>query len=104
MADAEAGRAASTIGRRCAAIRYAHKLVGAQDPTEDEGVRAAVNGIRRKTGTAPTRKAAATVDVVAAMLMHTPQTLTGKRGRPLPTLGFAAAFRRSELVALNVEG
>ncbi|WP_244477363.1 site-specific integrase [Methylobacterium sp. Leaf125] len=26
--EAEAGRAASTIGRRCAAIRYAHKLAG----------------------------------------------------------------------------
>jgi site-specific recombinase XerD len=103
VAEAEAGRAVSTISRRCAAIRYAHKLVGAPDPTEDEGVRAAVKGIRRRVGTAPTRKAAATVDVVAAMLMHTPQTLTGKRDRALLALGFAGAFRRSELVALDVE-
>ncbi|WP_018260330.1 site-specific integrase [Methylobacterium sp. WSM2598] len=103
VAEAEAGKAASTIGRRCAAISYAHKLAKAPDPTEDEAVRAAVKGIRRKIGTAPARKAAATVDVVSAMLVHVPQTLAGKRDRALLALGFAGAFRRSELVALDAE-
>lgn len=37
------------------------------------------------------------------MLMRTPDTLAGKRDRALLALGFAGAFRRSELVALNVE-
>ncbi len=36
------------------------------------------------------------------MLMRTPDTLTGKRDRALLALGFAGAFRRSELVALDV--
>ncbi|MGY2052275.1 site-specific integrase [Methylobacterium sp. JK268] len=103
MAEAEAGRAVSTIRRRLAAIRYARKLVRAPDPTEDEVVRATMKGIRRKVGAAPARNAAATVDVVAALLMHTPQTLTGKRDRALLAHGFAGAFRRSELVALDVE-
>ena len=40
-------------------------------------MRATVKGIRRRVGIAPTRKAAATVDLMAAMLMHTPQSLTG---------------------------
>lgn len=102
VAEAEAGRAASTIGRRCAAIKYAHKLARLQDPTEDEAVRATMKGIRRKVGTAPDQKAAATADVLTAMLSHTPQTLTGKRDRALLALGFAGAFRRSELVALDV--
>jgi site-specific recombinase XerD len=101
-AEADAGRAASTIGRRCAAIRYAHKLEGQPDPTDDEGVRATVKGIRRTVGTAPNQKAAATAEVLAAMLMRTPDTLTGKRDRALLALGFAGAFRRSELVALDV--
>jgi integrase len=48
------------------------------------------------------QKAAATADVLAALLMRTPDTLTGKRDRALLALGFAGAFRRSELVALNV--
>ncbi|MCJ2108549.1 tyrosine-type recombinase/integrase [Methylobacterium sp. E-041] len=100
--EAEAGRSTSTIGRRCAAIRYAHKLAGQPDPTEDEGVRAASKGIRRRIGTAPVQKAAATADIMAAILMRTPDTLTGKRDRALLALGFAGAFRRSELVALDV--
>jgi site-specific recombinase XerD len=36
------------------------------------------------------------------MLAHCPDTLTGKRDRALLALGFAGAFRRSELVALTV--
>lgn len=102
VAEAEAGRAASTIGRRLAAIKYAHKLARLPDPTEDEAVRATMKGIRRKVGTAPDQKAAATADIVMAMLMRTPDTLTGKRDRALLALGFAGAFRRSELVALDV--
>lgn len=100
--EAEAGRAVSTIGRRLAAIRYAHKLARAPDPTDDEGVHATMKGIRRRLGTAPTQKAAATAEILAALLMRTPDTLTGKRDRALLSLGFAGAFRRSELVALDV--
>jgi integrase len=36
------------------------------------------------------------------MLKRMPDTLTGKRDRALLLLGFAAALRRSELVALNL--
>ncbi|WP_264051658.1 site-specific integrase [Methylobacterium flocculans] len=100
--EADAGRAVSTIGRRCAAIRYAHKLAGKADPTDNEEVHALLKGIRRTVGTAPNQKTAATVEIVTAMLMRTPDTLTGKRDRALLALGFAGAFRRSELVALDV--
>ncbi|MFG4657116.1 site-specific integrase, partial [Acinetobacter baumannii] len=72
VAEAEDGRAASTLGRRVAAIRYAHKLAGQLDPTDDEGVRAAMAGARRKVGVAKTQKAAATAEILAAMLMRTP--------------------------------
>ena len=101
-AEAEAGRAASTIGRRLAAIAYAHKLAGEADPTDDEGVRATVRGIRRAIGTKPKQKAAATADIVAAVLARIPDTMAGKRDRAILALGFAGAFRRSELVALDV--
>ncbi|MGE8131574.1 site-specific integrase [Methylobacterium sp. NPDC080182] len=100
--EAEAGRAASTIGRRLAAIKYGHKLAKAADPTGDEDVRATMKGIRRRVGTAPNQKAAATVDVLQMLLARTPDTLTGKRDRALLALGFAGAFRRSELMALDV--
>lgn len=102
VAEAEAGRSASTIGRRCAAISYAHKLAKVSDPTADEEVRAAMKGIRRRVGVAPNRKAAATAEIVAAMLMRIPDTMAGKRDRAILAVGFAGAFRRSELVALDV--
>ncbi|SDO59515.1 Site-specific recombinase XerD [Methylobacterium phyllostachyos] len=101
--EAEEGRAASTLGRRLAAIRYGHKLAKAPDPTDDEGVHAAMKGARRKLKVAPRQKVAATAEILAALLMRTPDTLTGKRDRAILALGFAGAFRRSELVALDVE-
>lgn len=102
VAEAEAGRSASTIGRRCAAISYAHKLAKQADPTADEEVRAAMKGIRRRLGVRPRQKQAATAEILAAALMRIPDTLAGKRDRALLALGFAGAFRRSELVALDV--
>ena len=103
VAEAEGGRSASTIGRRLAAIRFAHKLAKAPDPTDDEDVRAVMKGIRRRVGVTPTQKAAATAEIMAVLLSRAPDTLTGKRDRALLALGFAGAFRRSELVALDVE-
>ncbi|WP_244553017.1 hypothetical protein [Bradyrhizobium erythrophlei] len=43
---------ASTLGRRVAAIRYAHKLAGLALPTDAEGVKATMRGIRRTYGSA----------------------------------------------------
>src|SRR5262249_14650290 len=91
----------STIGRRVAAIRYAHKLAGHDAPTDDERVRATVRGIRRTKGTAPRKKAPATAARIIAMA-NTGDGLIALRDRALLLLGFAGAFRRSELVALDV--
>ena len=93
----------STIGRRVAAIRYAHKLAGHEIPTDDERVRATVRGIRRAVGAAPNKKAPATSDRIMAMAPVAGARLGGLRDRALLLLGFAGAFRRSELVALDIE-
>jgi integrase len=61
-----------------------------------------LRGIRRTIGSAPERKAPATADILTAMLKLCPPTLTGSRDRALLALGFAGAFRRGELVALDV--
>ena len=61
-----------------------------------------MRGVRRTIGTVQKRKAAATVDLVRAMLDACPDTMIGLRDRALLALGFAGAFRRSELVALQV--
>src|SRR5215208_722112 len=103
VAEAQRGAKASTIGRRLAAIRYAHKLAGEADPSATVVVRIDRAAPARSIGVAAGRKAPATVEIVAAMLTHAPKTLTGERDRAILALGFAGAFRRAELAALNVE-
>ena len=102
-AEATRGTKTSTISRRLAAIRYAHKLAGHEPPTNAEAVKATLRGIRRTAGSTPARKAPATADKVLAMVATAGTDLKGLRDRALLLLGFAGAFRRSELVALNVE-
>ena len=101
-AEADRGAKASTIGRRLAAIRYAHKLAGLPLPTDDERVRATARGIRRSIGTAKTKKAPATNDRLLAMVAPHGRSLAKLRDRALLLIGFAGAFRRSELVALDL--
>ena len=96
------GLKASTITRRCAGIRYMHRLAGVESPTSNEALKAVLSGIRRSIGTAVTRKAPATADVVRVILADVRHDLRGVRDRALLLLGFAGAFRRSELVAFNV--
>jgi site-specific recombinase XerD len=92
----------STLGRRLAAIRYAHKLAGLPLPTDAEGVKATMRGIRRTLGSARVRKAPAVAARMLGMVATAPANLAGLRDRALLLLGFAGAFRRSELVALDV--
>ena len=103
LADqARAGVAAATLNRRLAAIKFAHEAQGLATPTAHKGVTAALKGIRRAKGTAPSKKKAATADLVKEMVRRCPDTLNGQRDRALLLLGFAGAFRRAELVALTV--
>jgi site-specific recombinase XerD len=92
----------STLGRRVAAIRYAHKLAGLETPTDAEGVKATIRGIRRTFGGASNKKAPAVAAKMHSMVATAPEGLAGIRDRALLLLGFAGAFRRSELVALDV--
>jgi site-specific recombinase XerD len=100
--EADRGSRAATITRRCAAIRYAHRLADLEPPTNSEHVRATLRGIRRTVGAAPARKAPVLAEAARAMALSAPEGLKGLRDRALLLLGFAGAFRRSELVALDV--
>ena len=96
----------STLQRRLAAISQAHQAAGQnahEVPTKHATVRAVMSGIRRTKGTAQRGKAAAVTAVVRAMVEGAPDRLLGLRDRALLLLGFSGAFRRSELVALDVE-
>ena len=85
-----------------AAIRYAHKLAHLDTPTDSEAVKATLRGIRRTFGGAKVRKAPAVAAKMHSMVAMAPEGLTGLRDRALLLLGFAGAFRRSELVALDL--
>jgi len=100
---ADSGLKASTIARRVAAIRYAHKAAGLEPPTNAEGVKAVMRGIRRSKGARPNRKKPATAELLAQAIALLPDTLRGLRDRAVLLIGFAAARRRSEIVSLNVE-
>jgi site-specific recombinase XerD len=99
---ADSGLKVSSIQRRAAAIAYAHKLKGEASPLGLEAVKAVLRGVRRTVGVAATGKAPLTADLVAKVVRKLPDTLAGKRDRALIVLGFAAALRRSELVALHM--
>ena len=104
LADqAEEGTAVSTLSRRIAAIRYVHSLSHLESPTNSELVKATLKGIRRVKGSTPEQKAPATAEILNDMLRHIPDTLQGLRDKALLLLGFAGAFRRSELAALTVD-
>jgi site-specific recombinase XerD len=94
-----------TITKRGAAIAAAHRAHGQPSPCESPAIAAVLAGIRRTRGMRPQRKAQALeLEPLARMteLIHT-GTLAGLRDHALLLLGFAAALRRSELVALDVE-
>jgi site-specific recombinase XerC len=97
------GLSVSSIGRRLAGSAYAHKLAKEPNPRTAEDVKVILARIRRTLRCAPKRKAAATAERVRAMLSACPDTMLGIRDRALLALGFAGAFRRSELVALRVD-
>jgi site-specific recombinase XerD len=92
----------STLGRRLAAIQYTHRRAGHEPPTNAETVKATLRGIRRTLGIARARKTPATASTAKAMARSVPDSLVGIRDRAILLLGFAGAFRRSELVALDV--
>lgn len=100
---AAGGAKFSTVRRRAAAIKFAHETGDSESPTSSRLVRATLAGIRRSVGVAQVKKAPATAGRLVEMIRLCPTTLPGMRDRAMLLLGFAGAFRRSELVALRVE-
>ena len=91
-----------SIQRRLNAMAEAHKAAGLASPTASGIVRNTFKGIRRALGTAPAQKAPALTADVCAMIEATDAGLIGARDCALILLGFAGAFRRAEIVGLDV--
>ena len=101
---ADQGVAVSTLRIDLAAIRTAHLLAGVPLDLRDPRLAMVVEGITRGRGTRPAKQAAPAVPEVLRLLLaayHPASTALGARDRAMLLLGFGAALRRSELVALR---
>lgn len=95
----------STLRRRLAAIAKMHSVKGQPNPCGTEPVKATMRGIESVVGTRVEGKAPVTHDALARMIdgYGTQTDLHSLRAKAILLVGFAGAFRRSELVALNME-
>jgi integrase len=97
----EPPRRVTTLDRRLSAIRHYHRAAGHELDTRDPILRDTWRGIRRTLGVAPRGKAPTVTEFLRAMADTLPASPAGVRDRALLLVGFAGAFRRSELVAID---
>jgi len=99
----------SSIATYLAAIRSGYMDRGIIINMKHPAIVKVLKGVRRKLNKRPVRKEPILTEDLREMIAHAPierdgkPLLAGLRDRALLLMGFAGAFRRSELVALNVE-
>jgi integrase len=91
----------ATLYRRLASINKAHRMMKHPSPTKAEAVKLTMRGIMREHGRAQRRMKPLTKDDLIAIFSHMGNTTKDKRDRALLIIGFCAALRKSELVAIN---
>ncbi len=92
-----------TVGLDLAAIAFGYRDAGLPPPSQHNGVKRFTEGLRRELGRATASKAPVTEAELRAMVAALPATIQGIRDRAILLVGFVGAFRRSELVGLDVE-
>lgn len=91
----------ATLARRVVAIGRAHALRGLPDPTKSELVRLTLRGARQLHGHPQRRVAPLRVEHLSAVVSELGYSTRDIRDRALLLIGFAGAFRSSELSAVN---
>jgi site-specific recombinase XerD len=102
---ADAGLAVSSIRVALAAIKTAHLLAGLSLDLRHPRLAMVVEGVTRSKGVRPRRQATPAVPGVLRLLLAArppAENPLGARDRAMLLLGFGAALRRSELVALTL--
>lgn len=102
LADHAGTLAVATLRRRLATLAKAHAAKGYPNPVDCEAVKMTLRGIRRTNGK-PQRQARPLECAALLRIVGDPQSVQEIRDQALLLIGFAGAFRRSELVALDVE-
>lgn len=98
---AQAGLRPTTLDRHLAALAAAHHAAALPSPRTHPSLRAVLRGIRRTHGMAARQVAPLRVEDLRAALPRGDDSRS-VRDRALLLLGFSAALRRSELVALDL--
>lgn len=101
LADHAGKLAIATLARRLVSLGKAHTMQSLPNPTTADLVRMTMRGIRRTYGTPQRQAAAATKDDVLIMVGCMGSSLRDLRDKALLLIGFAGAFRRSELSEIN---
>lgn len=103
-------RAVSTIERHLASISVAHRVAHEESPLESEEVQRTLDGIRRTHGTRPNKKRPFTAELIEKMSQRvnfSEESELNKeaaiRDIAILLIGFGGAFRRSEIVSLDIE-
>lgn len=102
LSDQATALKVATLGRRLAAISVAHEAQGLVNPVRSPLIRAVMRGIRRSHGVAPRQAKPLLREDLFAVLAAMGDRPKDVRDRALLLIGFAGAFRRSELVGLNL--
>jgi integrase len=100
--EAERGVSVSTIRCRLAAIKHYDNVAGAVSNVNHPQILKLMRGIARVNGRPPNRKREITLDILKRMAGGFGDDLRGKRDAALLLLGFWGAFRRSELVGIQI--
>lgn len=95
----------ATLEHRLVAIHRAHTDQGLSSPAMEPEVKRTMQGIRRTYGTAQRRVKAIVKDDLLELLVlvERQRPLKAARDKALLLVGFAGAFRRSELVGIRYE-
>jgi site-specific recombinase XerD len=96
------GKALATIMSHVAAIKHYHQLGRRDFDAEHPLLAEVMAGIRRTVGKAQRGSDALLPDDLRKLVDSCPATLVGLRDRALLLLGFAGAFRQSEIRSLEV--
>ena len=91
----------ATLVRRLTSISKAHEARGYESPARSSLVKATLRGIKRRQGIAQRQAKPLLKEDLIAVLDAMGDTLRDVRDRALLLMGFAGAFRRSELVAID---
>ncbi|MEQ9438471.1 MAG: tyrosine-type recombinase/integrase [Cyclobacteriaceae bacterium] len=93
----------ATLERRLAMLSSFHDLQGWDSPTSDRLIRIAMDGIRREKGIRQHEAPAFTKSMLEKAILPLDESVNVQlRDKVVLLLGFTGAFRRGELVALNL--